>query len=326
MKRITPGVALLLIGPLLGELVSGHQSLLEFCNPIFFVVTALPYGCGALLCREFTRRWRKGWLSLLLLAITYALYEEGFVSRAFFDPKWSELGALADYNHYAGINWTYSIMLIHFHVTISMMSSILLAELLFPEQRHEPWLTNKQAALCGLVLALWMPVLALLASADEPLYVPSPGLWALTGLAMVGLVIAARLVPAQPLAWIRHPAPRPRRFMLLGAVNMWVIFITVFFLPEGDLLPPLIVSVIFLLAFDIVSLGLLLRWSGNWDDRHRLALVTGFLSFFLVFSALMDLEQFAAKSLVSLATAVILWKLGRRIAERTPATPSYDAA
>ena len=325
MKRITPGTALLVIGPLLGELVSGHQNLLEFCNPIIFAVTALPYGCGALLCREFTRRWNKGWLSLLLLSMTYALYEEGFVSRAFFDPKWSELGALADYNHYAGINWTYSIMLIHFHVTISIVSSVMLAELLFPERRHEPWLTNRQAALCGLVLVLWMPVLAVLASADDPLYVPSPELWALTGLVFIGLVIAARRVPAQPLAWVRDPAPRPRRLMILGAVNVWVIFITVFMLPEGNLLPPLAVSVFFLLVFDVVCLGLFLRWSGNWDDRHRLALVAGFLTFFLVFGVLSDLEQFEAKSLVSLATAICLWRLARRIAE-PPAAPSYEAA
>jgi hypothetical protein len=49
MKRLSPGVALLLLGPVLGELVSGHQTLFEFVNPLAFVLSALPYGFGAII-------------------------------------------------------------------------------------------------------------------------------------------------------------------------------------------------------------------------------------------------------------------------------------
>ena len=46
MKRIAPGLVLLFMGPLLGELVSGHQSPLQFTDPFNFLITALPYRAG----------------------------------------------------------------------------------------------------------------------------------------------------------------------------------------------------------------------------------------------------------------------------------------
>ena len=313
------GLALLFLAPVLGELVSGHQGPAEFFNPISFAVTALPYGCGALLCREFTRRWRKGWLGLLLLAVAYGLYEEGVVSRALFDPGWYELEAIGRYTHVVGINWTYGFMLIHFHAAISVLSSVMLAEILFPERRHEPWLTNGQAALCGLVLALWPPVLAWLARADHPLHRPAPALWALTTLVLVALVATARWAPDRPLPIVNREVPHPWRFLVLGAVNMTVVMVTVFALPEQGLQPPLFVLVAFLLGFDGLTLWLLLRWSGNtrgWDDRHRLALAAGLLTFFVLFGVLADLERFEGKSLVGLAATFALWQLRRRVADR----------
>lgn len=307
------------LAPALGELASGHQSPAQFFNPIGFAATALPYGCGALLCREFARRWRGGWLSLLLLGVAYGLHEEGVVSRALFDPHWHEIEAIAGYAHAAGINWTYGIMLIHFHAAISIFASVSLVELMFPERRHEAWLTNAQAALCGLVLALWAPVLAGLARADHPLHRPSAAAWALTGLVLVGLVTAARWVTDPPLPLVIRRVPRPRRFLVLGAVYMTATMAAVLILPEQGIRPPLIVPVAFLFACDGVTLWLVLRWSGRtreWDDRHRLALVTGLLAFYLLFGVLGDLERFDGTSLVSLAVALVLWRLGRRVAER----------
>jgi hypothetical protein len=310
---------LLFLAPVVGELVSGHQAPAEFFNPISFAVTALPYGCGALLCRECTRRWRRGWLSLLLLAIAYGLYEEGVVSRALFDPNWYELEAIGRYTHVAGVNWTYGIMLIHFHAAISVLSSVVLAELLCPERRREPWLTKGQAAACGLVLALWPPVLAWLARGDHPLYRPAPALWALTALGLVALVAAARWATDRPLPIVTREVPHPGWFLALGSVNMTVVMATVFVLPEQDIQPPLIVLVAFLLAFDGLTLWLLLRWSGNgrsWGDHHQLALVAGLLAFFVLFGVLADLERFEGKSLVGLAAILALWRLHRRVAER----------
>lgn len=318
MKRVSPGMALLLIAPLLGELVSGHMNVMEFCNPIMFLVMALPYGCGALLCRELARRWGKGWLSLLLLSIAYAVFEEGIVSRAFFDPHWLELEALENYDYFAGLNWTYSFSLVHFHITISILSSIMLAEMVYPEKRQEGWLSNGQLALCGLVLALWPPVLAIMAQADTPLYVPPLGLHLLAGLAILALAAAARLAPARPLPSTEQRVSPPYRLLILGALNVTIVFFTVYMLPEFWHLP-LVLPIVFLFTVNALSFWLFLRWSGNvraWDDRHRLALVMGLLAFFVLFGFLSDLETFEARSLVSLAAVITLWRLWRSVNAR----------
>jgi hypothetical protein len=91
MKRIPPWLVLLVLAPLLGEIVSGHQPPLEIFNPISVLLLMFPYGFGALVCRELVRRWKKGWPSLILLAVAYGVYEEAIVVRSFFNPNWLEL-------------------------------------------------------------------------------------------------------------------------------------------------------------------------------------------------------------------------------------------
>jgi hypothetical protein len=286
-----------------------------------FIVMALPYGCGAVLCRELARRWGKGWLSLLLLSAAYSVFEEGIVSRAFFNPHWLELGTLENVDYFAGINWTYSVSLVHFHVTISILSSVMLAELAYPDRRGESWLSNGQMLICGLVLALWPPALAVLAQAGSPLYAPPLGLYLLAAAVVAGLIAAARLAPSQPFRSTKFQADPPYRLLVLGAVNVTVTFVTVHMLPT--LWPvPLGARVIFLVVFNTLSFWLFLRWSGHvmaWDDRHRLALVVGLLAFFILFGFLSDLESFQAKSLVSLATLIVLWVFWRRVNARTHA-------
>jgi hypothetical protein len=92
----------------------------------------------------------------------------------------------------------------------------------------------------------------------------------------------------------------------------------VFLTAEQDT-PPLIVTMILLMLADLVSLWLLWRWSGferGWDDRHRLALVAGILTFFIYFSFDKDIEQWQGSSIVGVLTIIGLWQLGRTIRRR----------
>jgi hypothetical protein len=143
MKRLPPGLTLFLMAPILAELLSGHQPPLEFFDPLSWFITSLPYGCAAVICRELVVRWDKGWLSLLLLGVAFGFYEEAIVVRSIFDPNWSELETLARYNRFAGVNWTYGALLVHFHVLISIVASVVLTEILYPERRDDRWVGNK---------------------------------------------------------------------------------------------------------------------------------------------------------------------------------------
>ncbi len=79
-------LVLFLLSPAIAELLSGSAPPLEFFNPLGFVILASLYGSGAILARELALRWRKGYLSLLLLGAAYGVIEEGLIVKSFFDP------------------------------------------------------------------------------------------------------------------------------------------------------------------------------------------------------------------------------------------------
>jgi len=317
MKRIPPWLTLLILAPLLGEIVSGHQPPLELCNPLSVLLLMLPYGFGALVVRELARRWRKGWLTLLLLAVAYGVFEEAIVVRSFFDPNWAELDILKPY-HVLGLNWTYAEMLVHFHVLVSIAAAIYLAEMIHASKRDEPWLSGKGLAACIIGLALWFPAGWLMTQ-----YVPPLAGYLLAWIAIAGLILAARFLPAGIPKPVQRKAPHPVLFLLLGFFNMTLFFAAVYVLPESWT-PPLWLSVSGLFLLDAFTLLLLLFWSGNggaWDDRHRLAWIAGGLGFFILFNVGSDLEAFTGRSLVSLAAATALAAIARMIRRRSAAPP-----
>ncbi len=312
IKRFPPWLTLLVLAPLLGEIVSGHQPPAELCNPTAVLLLMLPYGFGALICRELVRRWKKAWPSLILLAAAYAFYEEAIVVRSFFNPGWTELDILQPY-HLLGVNWTYAAMLVHFHVLVSIAAPIALAEMIHAGRRDEPWLSNRGLAACAAGLALWFPAGWLFTN-----YVPPwPG-YILSWLAIAALILAARFFPAGVPAPARRNPPRPVFFLLLGFINMTLFFAVTYMVPEYAT-PPVGLSLAGLALLDALTLGLLLFWSANgggWDDRHRLAWVSGGLGFFILFNIASDAEAFAGRSCVSgmafIALAMLVFGIRRR--------------
>jgi hypothetical protein len=322
MKRIPPWLTLLILAPLLGEIVSGHQPPLELCKPISVVLLMLPYGLGALICRELVKRWKKGWLSLLFLAVAYGIYEEAIVVRSFFNPGWSELEILKQYYAF-GINWTWSETMVHFHVLVSVAAGILLVEMIHSDRKAEPWLGNKGLIACIIGLELWAPAGWLMTQ-----YIPPWPWYILAWIAIIGLILAARCVPADFPAPVKKKSPHPIFFFLLGFINMTLFFVGVYMLPEYWA-PPLWLAAGGLVLLDALTLWLLLFWSGNggaWDDRHRLAWVAGGLGFFILFNFTSDLEEgFAGRSCVSVAAilGLILFSI---LVKRRKHIPQPDSA
>jgi hypothetical protein len=135
---------LLLLAPYLGELISGSSPPIEFFQPITFLLLTILYGIGALIVRESARRWSKGWVSILFLGMAYGIFEEGIMVRSFFDQSWQDLGQLAVYGRWIGINWIWSIALTIFHAVVSVSIPIAITEMMFPSVRESLWLSNKQ--------------------------------------------------------------------------------------------------------------------------------------------------------------------------------------
>jgi hypothetical protein len=95
-----------------------------------------------------------------------------------------------------------------------------------------------------------------------------------------------------------------------------VVFVAVFLLPKTDpgWIPAWPATVAFVIVADVIAAWTVLRWSASgtdWDDRHKLALVIGMLSFFLVMDVAADVqESFGGLSIVAILTVVALVRFG----------------
>ena len=85
---IFPVITLSVLAPLLGDMISGSSPPKEYFQPIPYVILTMLYGVGAVIIREFSRRWAKGWVSILIMGMAYGIFEEGIMVRSFFDPGW----------------------------------------------------------------------------------------------------------------------------------------------------------------------------------------------------------------------------------------------
>ena len=312
--RLPPALALFIIAPVFGELFSGSAPLNEYINPIMFIVLSLLYGCGAILIRELVILWEKGWASLLLLGFAYGIYEEGLVVRSFFDPNWGDLGNLGIYGRVLGVNWVWTQHLTIYHALISISASIAFVEAFYPGQRRESWLPSR-----GWWIANWFGLLSLLPLGKLLMPYDAPDIWILLSwLAIVGLVVLARLLPSQIIKPRTSRIHKPPRYWWLGFLGMFGQFIIIYQgADEGAY--PFPAAMLILLLYDLFLLWLILRWNGNgigWDTRHRLALINGALSFFLIFTPLTTNGQYPVMYFSNPIFILWLWWMYRKAKHR----------
>ncbi len=326
-KVFTPAIILYFLAPAVGELLSGSAPPVEFFNPFGLIVLPALYGGGALLVREARVRWNKGWATVLVLGAAYGIYEEGLVVKSFFDPQWVDLGAMADYGRWIDVNWVWSVMLTVYHTVVSIALPILLVELMFPQRRHESWLTRR-----GMV------VVTLLFVAVWPL-----GYFAMTTYRPPGLQYLVTIVLVAALVWLAWRMPARVLQPAKGASRAVWFWVAAFFGTAGILVVPWVMSdsgqlpglAILLSLTWVFIFGRLLVWmSGNgtgWSDWHRWVTAAGVLGFFIVLGPLATLDPNrtdnpAGMEWVAVAfLGLVLW-LGYKVRQRERKVPRDPTA
>jgi hypothetical protein len=333
---LPPALALFLLAPALGELLSGSAPPAEFFTIFGFLTIAVLYGGGALLCREAMVRWNKGWLTLLMLGVAYAFLEEGLMCKSFFDPHWQDLGDMEYYGRWGGVNVPWTIALTGYHAFFSVGVSVLLVELFYPSARRRPWLRPWSLVLVSILLLLDVVLIA----GFLP-YWPAVSSYLLLVAATALVVVAARYLPARlPRRWEGVWAAPPWMLFLLTllASGVWIMLgwaLASLGVPSG-------VAVVLLLivgAALLVSGVLLCGYGWALDDRHRLALVAGSLTFWILNTPLQEFsvpreDDPAGMTLVGMAFALLLvwlaYSVKRRLASsserREHAPPSAPPA
>ena len=284
-KNRWAGVVLFLLAPALAEMLTGSAPPIEFLSPAAFIIMAALYGSGAILIRELRVRWKKGfWPTVFILGAAYGIIEEGLACKSFFNPAWQDLGVLGTYGRWAGVNWVWSLDLTVFHAVFSIVIPIFIVELLFPEQREARWLGRLGMTTFWLLLVA-VTVFGFLAFPYTPSFLhilPTIGV-------VVALFLLARLLPS--------PQPTPKQGWLLWpicftAAGFWattLFFVAHWVLPELGLPVWLTMTVTILWLIATVRVVRTMSRGGSWNDKHKLALITGALLFWTLLAPLQEM-------------------------------------
>lgn len=307
-----PAVALFFLAAIVAELMPGATSLLKYINPIVFLFLTSLYGASALLCREATIRWGKGWPTLVTLGVVYGILNEGICAKSYFDPGWKDIGFLGHYGRALGVNWIWVMRLSIYHSLISIVTPIVIVEMIYPASRNKSWVSLAGIKKLVLLLIGVSVVLHLYVSPFRPPLVALLGALA----AMAGFIWLARRLPREfHIKWDGTFA-RPRTFFWMGFGMVFLFFNLPNESYETHHVPAWMAAG--LLAGAAWILGwLLARWSGNFTfgDRSRLGLIAGPLAFFALFSLVHEIKggEGRGMTLVGAATLAGLFWLRRRI-------------
>ncbi len=269
-----PILLLFFLSPLIGEGLSGSTPPLAFLNPAVTFLLASLYGSGALLVRDYARRWGKGWRSILILGAAYGIVEEGIMVRSFFSPTWKDLGVLATYGRWLGTNWVWAEWLMIYHAVFSIAIPIFLAELTFPESKTRIWLSSRLRILFHGLLVLSI-ILGFFAFPYDPGVI-----------AIIGCVVAV-----VALGWIaKHvpniiPAHRDLKLHWRVLVPLGFSMPGVFFFFFTSAIVPW--AIVTMVVGGLMIIGyerLLSRWARRgFTDFQKLGLMSGALLFFAGF-------------------------------------------
>ena len=229
------------------------------------------YGGGAVLIRETVRRTGRGWPSILLLGLAYALIEEGLADQSLFNPNFLGLHLNAPgFIPALGIGLPWTLYVLGIHVIWSIAVPIALAESLFPSLRQAPWMGRIGIAITALIYAAGTA--AITAFFATKFFASTAQIAAAIAAAVV-LVIAAFALPKRapkPDGTAPHP-------LIVGASSFGLSFAFVLVYGQGIVRWPWPAVAAGLTALIVIMLGFAARASRHdgWNQRHQHAIAAG---------------------------------------------------
>ncbi len=285
-RAAAPVAVLVFLAPVLAELLMG--GLLLVSRLWLLVPEMAVYGGAALIIRELARRRHRGWGMILLLGLAFAIAEESVILQTSLTPQFFPPAFSATFGWAFGVQWIYLVALLWYESVYAIVLPIYLAELLFPAQRDELWLSRR-----GLAVAV---VLFLLSSAGVswlwthhglPRYGNSgyqiPSVYVDVALLAIAALVAGTLLLQSPPRAVRRPTRRAWPPWLIGVMAFghglaWFVLIALAYFPAATFpgVSPLLPIGIGLVWVALALLAVRYLSAGQgWDDRHRLALIFG---------------------------------------------------
>lgn len=300
--RPPPALALLVLAPFIGEVLSLSTSLFAFPLPHYLLFEAALYGGGALIIREVVRRRGLGLRGMLLLGAAYGVLEEALVVRSWFAPDYFDDPAAAAYSRVWDTNVLMASHLTLFHAVVSVWCSVAVVELLYPHRRATAWAGRRGLAAAGLGLIV---VLGLSLASSAFFAVPLPQSAAAAVVTAVLCALAMRRTGGRPRARSRRPRGR---LTAVTALAMSVHFVTVWTLPSTAV--PWPAGLMLALAPPAAAFA----WGHGrvHDDHDRWAIVAGLVVPLVLLEILVGLGRVDLLATAFLASAGLIL-LRRRV-------------
>jgi len=315
--RPAPGIFLFFIAPFVGILLIGLTPPNGFFNPLTLLFLCVLYGGGAIIARELTLYWGKGWPTLLLLGAAFSVIEEGLRLKSFFDPHWKYLGQLGTYGRLWDVNWVWSVQMTLVHAVFSIAIPVLIVNLLFPKRTMERWAGPRALLLLIVMFMLFVVLGFLFLSPYHPPFIP----YLVTLVVAAALILLARFLPRRIAVTKSTDIMPPLRFALVGFLGTLTLYLINWILPTT--LMPFWVAILLMLLLALAIAYAILHMSSNtagWTGQHQIALVSGTLAFFILMAPITEFTQRqldpSGLTFVALIAAGLLYLLNRRIRKR----------
>jgi hypothetical protein len=269
-RRLGPVFGLLLLAPFIGEFLLGNVTGDMFIYAFLFIPL---YGCGAVLVREIGRRTGGGWPAMALLAVAYALIEEGPVDQLLWNDSYAGHNYLAGPSYLPALGMSVELTqtIIALHAIWSICVPIAIVETFEPS--GQPWLGKTGLTVVGVVYLLGAGLVFWGNYAEEH-FLASPAQQLSVAAVIAALIAAALLIRRLPARPWHGNAPAP-----------WVAFVIALVLTTAFWAPMVLVTVEWYewvgvgvwFAAAAIGLTLISRWSRQegWDQRHIFALAAG---------------------------------------------------
>jgi hypothetical protein len=272
MRRLAPVFGLFLLAPFTGEFLLGNLSGADIAIGLLLVPL---YGCGAILVRELGRRTGGGWPAIGLLAVAYALLEEGPLDQLLWNDSYAGHDYLSGPSYLPALGMSVELTqtIIALHAIWSISVPIAIVESFVPGRATVPWLGRFGLTVTSIIFALGA-AFVFWGNYSEEHFMASPGQLAGVGAVIVLLVVLAFRVHRLKLPPVAGAAPSP---WVAGALGL--VFTSAYWGPAvlvtASWYEWIGVGAWILLA----AAGLLLisRWSRQegWSQRHVFALAAG---------------------------------------------------
>lgn len=267
-RGIWPALGLFFVAPLIAEFLLGNLPIKLL--PALIVLAPM-YGGGALLIREWVRRTGRGWPSILLLGMAYAIAEEAYATQSLFNPDYLKLhlGLLTPaYIPAVGIGGWWTLWMFNVHAVWSIATPIALIEACVPDRARTPWLGRAGLGIVALLFVFGAAAAGLMQYKQDP-FLASRGQFAGAGAVILLLTVLAFAIGSRRRDSVDGNAPSP---WIVGGVAL-LFGSAALFVPQAWGWG----AVAELAGLDIVMLLAVVAWSkrAEWGLRHQLALGAG---------------------------------------------------